>query len=280
MEKDIWKQHYPGQTSEMGINGKIFITDVDKIKKGGEKEKMEKKEKQMSSLQQKLFELQDEKYRDFQCRLMPTVPAEKVIGVRTPVLRRFAKEFSGMPEAEDFLLQLPHVYYEENNLHSFLVAGMKEYDRVIEETERFLPYIDNWATCDSFSPRIFKKRKKDLYEKIRIWIKDEKTYTVRFAVGMLMEHYLEEDFQPEMLELVAGVRSEEYYIEMMCAWYMATALAKQKEAVLPYFRECRMQKEVFLMAVQKAAESFRVEADVKEQLKKFREEYRKMWCEN
>jgi len=239
---------------------------------------MKEKDQQASSLQKKLFEMQDEKYRIFQCRLMPTVPEEKVIGIRTPILRSFAKEFSKKPEAEDFLKQLPHDYYEENNLHSFLVAGIKDYDRVIAETERFLPHIDNWATCDSFSPGIFKKRKEDLYEKIKIWIEDSRTYTVRFAVGLLMEHYLEEDFQPETLQMVADVHSDEYYINMMCAWYMATALAKQGEAALPYFRECHMQREVFLMAVQKAVESYRIDGEVKMQLKKFRGEYRKMWC--
>lgn len=225
------------------------------------------KEEVTQFVQETLFGLQDLKYRDFHARLMPTVDSELVIGVRTPALRKFAKEFSKMPESEIFLTQLPHKYYEENNLHGFLIAGMKDYDRCIREVDRFLPYVDNWATCDLMSPKIFKKHLPELLEQIKVWIASEHTYVVRFGIGMLMSFYLDEAFDERYLEMVSSVRSEEYYVNMMIAWYFATALAKQYECTLPYIEEKRLEKWTHNKTIQKAVESYRITADQKKYLK-------------
>lgn len=225
----------------------------------------------MSSLQEtvqsKLFELQDLKYKEFQCKLMPTVKPETVIGVRTPELRKFAREFSKTPQATEFLQILPHMYYEENNLHGFLIEKIKDYDDAIATMEAFLPYIDNWATCDLISPKVFKKHLPELYEKIKVWLKSGQTYTVRFGIGMLMSFYLNDAFEPEMLDLVAGVRNQEYYINMMIAWYFATALAKQYDAALPVLQEQRLEKWTHNKTIQKAIESYRIADDVKAYLR-------------
>ncbi len=218
-------------------------------------------------VQKKLFGLQDLKYKEFQCKLMPTINSETVIGVRTPDLRKFAREFSKTPEALEFLKILPHKYYEENNLHGFLIETIRDYDTCIAAVEAFLPYIDNWATCDMISPKVFKKHLPELYEKIKIWLKSGRIYTVRFGIGMLMGFYLDENFKPEMLELVACVRSEEYYINMMIAWYFATALAKQYSAALPYIQERRLEKWAHNKAIQKAIESYRIGDDAKAYLR-------------
>lgn len=219
------------------------------------------------SIRSRLFELQDVKYRDFQCRLMPTVDPKTVIGVRTPDMRRLAKEFSKTPEAEDFLKILPHTYYEENNLHGFLIETLEDYDQTIKAIDAFLPYVDNWATCDLMSPKVFKKHLSELYEKIKDWLQSDRTYTVRFGIGMLMSFYLDGHFQPEMLDLVAGVKSQEYYVNMMVAWYFATALAKQYDAALPVIRERRLEKWTHNKAIQKAIESYRIHDEQKAYLK-------------
>lgn len=218
-------------------------------------------------IQNRLFELQDLKYRDFQCKLMPTVDPETVIGVRTPEMRKLAKEFSKTPEAMEFLRILPHKYYEENNLHGFLIETIKDYNQTIAAIDAFLPYVDNWATCDLMSPKIFKKHLPELYEKIRTWLKSGQPYTVRFGIGMLMSFYLDENFRPEMLDLVASVKSEEYYVNMMIAWYFATALAKQYAAALPYIRQRRLDRWTHNKAIQKAIESYRISDDVKATLR-------------
>ncbi len=218
-------------------------------------------------IQRRLFELQDLKYKDFSSKLMPTVNPETVIGVRTPELRKLAKEVSKTPEALEFLKILPHTYYEENNLHGFLIETIKDYDTAIAAVDTFLPYIDNWATCDLMSPKVFKKHLPKLYEKIVVWLESDKTYTVRFGIGMLMSFYLDEHFKPEMLELVAGVRSEEYYINMMIAWYFATALAKQYDAALRYIQNQRLEKWTHNKAIQKAIESCRISDESKAYLR-------------
>ncbi|MEA4932734.1 MAG: DNA alkylation repair protein [Lawsonibacter sp.] len=215
------------------------------------------------AIQRRLFELQDPKYKDFQCKLMPTVNPETVIGVRTPELRKLAKDYSKSPEAIIFLKILPHRYYEENNLHGFPIETIKDYDAAIAAVDAFLPYIDNWATCDLLSLKLFKKHLPELYEKIKVWLKSDKTYTVRFGIGMLMSFYLDEHFKPEMLALVAGVRSDEYYINMMIAWYFATALAKQYDETIPYIREQRLEKWTHNKAIQKAIESYRISDEFK-----------------
>lgn len=214
-----------------------------------------------------LFELQDIKYKAFQCKLMPTVNPDTVIGVRTPELRKLAKKFSNLPEASTFLSILPHAYYEENNLHGFLIETIKDYDTAIAAVEAFLPYIDNWATCDSMSPRVFKNNLPALYQKIVIWLTSDQTYTVRFGIGMLMRFYLDDHFQPEILELVARIRSEEYYVNMMIAWYFATALVKQYDAALPYIQEHRLEKWTHNKAIQKAVESYRISQETKAYLR-------------
>lgn len=210
------------------------------------------------TIQETLFTMQDLQYRDFQAKLIPNIPPESVIGVRTPELRTLAKNLSQNNAAEDFLSALPHRYFEENQLHAFLISEMKSYDAVIGALECFLPYMDNWATCDQLRPKVFRKHTDKLLPEIRKWLGSGETYTVRFAVGMLMCHYLDERFQPEYLDWAADIRSEEYYINMMIAWYFATALAKQYEAALPYLERGRLDTWVHNKTIQKARESFRV----------------------
>ena len=209
-------------------------------------------------VQKQLMAMQDLKYRDFQCKLMPTVASDTVIGVRTPELRKFAKEFSKKPDVDEFLKILPDKYYEENNLHGFLIETIKDYDRVITELDAFLPYVDNWATCDLMRPKIFQKHLEELLGKIKEWINDDHTYTIRFGIEMLMSFYLDEQFCPEFLELVSYVQSEEYYVNMMVAWYFATALAKQYDDTLPYIEQHRLSKWTHNKAIQKAVESYRI----------------------
>jgi 3-methyladenine DNA glycosylase AlkD len=219
------------------------------------------------NIKSRLFELQDLKYKEFQCKLMPTVNPETVIGVRTPELRTLAKELSKVPETMEFLSILPHKYYEENNLHSFIICTIKDYNKAVEEVDKFLPYVDNWATCDQMSPKIFGKHLSELYTKIQEWLRSDQTYTVRFGIGMLMGFYLDESFTPEVLELVSQVRSEEYYVNMMIAWFFATALAKQYDATVPYIQSRRLDKWTHNKTIQKAIESYRVSDEKKAYLK-------------
>ena len=224
----------------------------------------------MNELQTTLFGLQDLKYRDFHSRLMPGIDKDTVIGIRTPVLRKFAKEFAGTTEAETFLQELPHQYYEENNLHMMLLAGIKEYEKCVCEVERSLPYINNWATCDSPAPKCFAKHKEELLPKIRTWMVSDHTYTIRYGIEMLMNLYLEEDFKPEYPKLAAAVQSEEYYVNMMIAWYFATALAKQWNAVIPYLEQRKLSPWVHRKTIQKAVESYRITDEQKIYLKSLR----------
>jgi len=218
-------------------------------------------------IRRRLFELQDLKYKEFACKLMPTVNPETVIGVRTPALRKLARELAKTPEAAEFLQILPHAYYEENNLHGFLIETIRDYEDTTRAIDAFLPYIDNWATCDLISPKILKKHLPELYAKIKVWLVSDRTYTVRFGIGMLMSFYLDDDFRPETLELVAGIRSDEYYVNMMIAWYFATALAKQSEAALPYIQQQRLEKWTHNKAIQKAIESYRISDEAKAYLR-------------
>ena len=218
----------------------------------------------------RLFALQDEGYRAFHSRLMPTVPPETVIGVRVPALRRLAKRLAGTPQAEAFLQELPHIYYEENNLHAFLLESIRDYDAALAATEKFLPYIDNWATCDSFCPKVFAKHKEDLLPVLRRWRASDHPYTVRYGMEMLMRYYLDEDFRPEHLAWAAAVHSGEYYINMMRAWYFATALAKQPEAALPWLTARRLDVWTHNKTIQKAVESSRIPAETKAFLRTLR----------
>ncbi len=218
-------------------------------------------------IREELFRQQDKKYRDFQKKLIPTVAEDTVIGVRTPALRAYAKDLGKRAEVQEFLEDLPHAYFDENQLHAFLLSGMKDYEACIAGVDAFLPYVDNWATCDQMSPKVFKKHRKELLAKIREWLKSDETYTVRFAIGMLMEHFLDEDFDPAYPEMVSKVRSEEYYINMMTAWYFATALAKQYDAVLPYIREKKLDVWTHNKTISKAVESYRITPEQKAYLK-------------
>ena len=224
----------------------------------------------MNSLQKQLFELQDLKYKDFHSKLLPGIDKEKIIGIRTPQLRKFAKEFAKTKEADLFLQDLPHTYYEENNLHMMLVSWMKDYGACLKEVRRFLPYIDNWATCDLPLPKCFEKHKTELLPEIQSWIMDTHTYTIRYGIGVLMRLYLDEAFSPEFPELVVQVRSEEYYVNMMIAWYMSTALAKQWETIIPYIEQKKLPEWVHRKTIQKAVESYRITPEQKAYLKTFR----------
>lgn len=218
-------------------------------------------------IRKELYELQDVAYRDFQSGLIPNIPKEYFIGVRTPELRRLAKNVAKRDNVDEFLNELPHTTFDENQLHAFIISDIKDYDKCMAEVEKFLPYVDNWATCDQMSPKVFKKNREALFTHISEWIVSDKTYTVRFAIGMLMSHFLDEDFDVMYLDMVAGVRSEEYYINMMIAWYYATALAKQYEAALPYIEDRRLDKWTHNKAIQKAVESRRITDEQKEYLK-------------
>lgn len=221
-------------------------------------------------VQKELFAMQDLEYRDFHSKLMPTVDRERVIGVRTPQLRKFAKQFAKSEDAKVFLKQLPHHYYEENNLHGFLIEGSKDYDTCVMLLDEFLPYVDNWATCDMMTPKVLKKDLHRLFDKIKEWTMSEHTYTIRYGIGLLMQFYLDEAFEPKYPEMVAGIRSEEYYVNMMVAWYFATALAKQYEKVLPYLEEERLDMWVHNKTIQKAVESYRITKEQKEYLRTLR----------
>ena len=218
-------------------------------------------------IRETLFQLQDVKYRDFQSKLIPTAEADTVIGVRTPDLRKYAKKLVKREDIEGYLKSLPHRYFDENQLHAFIISEIKDYDHCLEEVERFLPYVDNWATCDQMAPKVFAKRKEDLFERIKVWISSGETYTVRFGIGMLMRHFLDEKFDLAYPEMVAGVRSEEYYVNMMIAWYFATALAKQYDAVLPYLEEKRLDVWTHNKTIQKSVESYRISPEHKKYLK-------------
>ena len=214
-----------------------------------------------------LFKMKDEKYRDFNSKLIPTVDKENMIGVRTPELRKYAKQLVKREDVGEFLHSVPHKYFDENQLHAFILAEIKDFGVCLEEVKNFLPYIDNWATCDQLSPKVFKKYRKELLTHIKEWINSDKTYTVRFGIGMLMEHFLDEDFDLTYPEMVAEIRSEEYYINMMTAWYFATALAKQYEKVLPFIENKKLDTWTHNKAIQKAVESYRITDEQKTYLK-------------
>ncbi|MCR5676217.1 MAG: DNA alkylation repair protein [Lachnospiraceae bacterium] len=229
-----------------------------------------KKEPSADRIQARLFALQDTAYRDFQKKLIPGIDEDAMIGVRTPVLRALAKKLYATEEAERFLKRLPHTYFDENQLHAFLLSIEKDRERCFSLVETFLPFVDNWATCDQMSPKIFKKYKPELLKHVKIWLQSDHVYTVRFAIGMLMQHFLDADFRPEYMEMVASVRSEEYYIHMEIAWYFATALAKQWETAIVYLEEHRLDPWTHRQTIRKALESFRVSEDHKAYLRTLR----------
>ncbi len=219
---------------------------------------------------EKLYMIQDKKYAAFQAKLTPNIPPEKFIGVRIPDCRRLAKELSKENNVSSFLDRLPHTYYDENILHSLLISEIKDFDTCIYELERFLPYVDNWAVCDTMSPKALKKHKDILIEKIKDWSSSTHTYTCRFGLKMLMSHFLDDDFIPSYLEIPAGIISDEYYVNMMRAWFFATALAKQWESAFPYIKEKRLDEWTHNKTIQKAAESYRITKEQKDLLRSLR----------
>ena len=221
-------------------------------------------------IEQQLFEFQDLKYRDFQSGLIPNIERDVFIGVRTPELRKLAKKIANDEDTVAFLKDVPHKYFDENQLHAFIISLGKNFDETIDAVECFLPYVDNWATCDQLSPKVFKKHKKELLPYIKKWIKSKKTYTVRFGIGMLMEHFLDEDFDAKYPRMVSEIKSNEYYINMMIAWYFATALAKQYDAIIPFIEERKLDIWTHNKAIQKSIESRRISDNQKEYLKTFR----------
>lgn len=222
------------------------------------------------NIQKELFALQDISYADFQAKLVPNIPRELFIGVRVPEARKLAKRLAKEPEISDFLTDLPHKYYDENILHALLISEIKDYDACIVEVDNFLPYVDNWAVCDMLSPKIFKKNRPALLNKIKEWSTSEKIYTGRFGIGMLMSYFLDDDFKPEYLGIPASVHSGEYYVRMMIAWFFATALAKQWDATIKYIKDHRLDTWTHNKAIQKARESRRITPKQKEYLKLLR----------
>ena len=216
-----------------------------------------------------LFALKDENYRRFHAKLIPDIPIDNIIGVRTPVLRKYAKEVAKLPEANIFLESLPHSYYEENNLHGALLSLLYPKDIIafMEQLERFLPYVDNWATCDMLSPKIFKKHLPYVYERVQKWLQSDAVYTIRFGIVTLLGFYLDNAFEPEMLQLVANVRSEEYYVNMAVAWYFSMALVKQYDATLPYIHNRVLEPWTHNKSIQKAIESRRIPQETKAYLR-------------
>ena len=225
--------------------------------------------KNQTTIQKRLFSFRDEAYKDFNKKLIPTVDEDTMIGIRMPVLKKFAKEFfkTENAQAADFMKNLPHRYFEENNLHAFFIENIKDIDAALAETEKFLPFIDNWATCDSFAPPIFKKHPEEVYKKILEWIRSKHAYTVRYAIGLLLSNYLDELFKPEMLKIVSSVESHEYYVNMMIAWYFSFALIKQYDAVVPYIEKRTMAPFTHNKSIQKALESRRIPDDTKAYLR-------------
>lgn len=216
-----------------------------------------------------LFALKDENYRRFHAKRIPDIPIDNIIGVRTPVLRKYAKEVAKLPEANIFLESLPHSYYEENNLHGALLSLLYPKDIIafMEQLERFLPYVDNWATCDMLSPKIFKKHLPYVYERVQKWLQSDAVYTIRFGIVTLLGFYLDDAFEPEMLQLVANVRSEEYYVNMAVAWYFSMALVKQYDATLPYIQNRVLEPWTHNKSIQKAIESRRIPQETKAYLR-------------
>ena len=222
------------------------------------------------SVYEELCKYKDDKYKDFQSNLVPNISKDKILGVRTPDMRKIAKDMFNTDEGKKFLKKLPHKYYEENLVHFFMIAMIKDFDECVKETERFLPYIDCWPVCDQSSPKAFKKKHDELLVLIKKWIDSDHVYTSRFGMRMLMNEFLGEDFKPEYLKWVASKKGEDYYLKMMIAWYFATALAKQYDATIPFFEKHVLDDWCHKKAIQKAVESFRVTDEHKEYLKSLR----------
>ncbi len=222
------------------------------------------------NIKKELFSMQDVGYKNFHSKLMPNINPDTVIGVRIPLIRKLAKNIKNNLETETFLKTLPHAYYEENNLHAFLICEIEDFDECIKKLNKFLPYIDNWATCDSLRPKSFKNNTENLLKEIENWLSSKHTYTVRFGIEMLMTYYLDKNFDEKFLKRVSKIKSSEYYINMMMAWYFATALAKQWDITFPYIKENKLPAWVHNKTIQKAVESYRITKEQKQILKGLR----------
>lgn len=223
----------------------------------------------MNKIQKLLFDNADEKYRDFHSSLIPDVDKAKIIGVRVPVIKKLAKELKKInPQTVDeFLSELPHEYYDENMLHANLLCDVKDFDKAIEYTEMFLPYIDNWAVCDTFNPKVFAKHKDELWQKIEEWLSSSRVYTERFGIVMAMRYFLDEDFAEDKFQRIVSVKSDEYYVNMAIAWYMSVALVKQYDVAIKVLQSGKLKDRVHNKSIQKAIESFRISDDKKVYLK-------------
>lgn len=226
----------------------------------------------MDTIRKELFTMEDLGYNDFIKKLITTVEEERIIGIRTPLLRKYAKNLmkNDTEKAQGFLKELPHYYYEENNLHGFLIENIKDFDSALALTKEFLPHIDNWATCDSFSPKIFKKHPERMFKEAKNWIKSTHTYTIRYGIGVFHSNFLDKDFQPEILRFISRIESREYYVNMMIAWFFSSAVIKQKKAAYPYLEEQTLDKWTHNKTIQKCIDSFRITEEEKRHLRKLR----------
>lgn len=227
----------------------------------------------IDKIKSELLILQDKSYKEFHSKLMPSINPDSIIGIRVPVLRNYAKILfreNSLQKLDSFLKNLPHEFYEENNIHAFLVEKIVNFEECISYIDEFLPFVDNWATCDMMNPKVFKKYPNKLLEKIYHWVNSNCVYTVRFGIGMLMRFFLDENFETKYLDLVLSVKSDEYYINMMRAWFFATALAKQYEQTFLYIKNYSLDKWTHNKTIQKANESFRITKEQKEELKKYK----------
>ena len=220
----------------------------------------------MATIQKQLFDLKDSKYKEFTAKLTPTISSENFIGVSVPKLRQLSKQLS-QNDIDEFLTSLPHEYYDENLLHSILLCSVKPFEKSLNYVENFLPFVDNWAVCDTLIPKIFGKEKTKLLEKINEWILSKNTFTIRFGIKMLMTHFLDSDFKKEYLHLAANIKSDEYYVNMMIAWFFATALAKQWDETFEFIKQNKLSTWVHNKAIQKACESYRITSEQKVLLK-------------
>ena len=227
----------------------------------------------MDKITRTLFEIKDEKYKSFQSKLIPTVEKSTVIGVRVPHLRKIAKELLKSGEHHDFISKLPHRYYEENLLHSLILCEIADFEECLHHTEAFLPFVDNWAVCDSLRPKCFKNHKSELLEHIKGYLHSSHSYTVRFGIEMQMVHFLDENFNPDFLKTVSEIKSDDYYVNMMIAWYFATALSKQYETTIQYIEKKTLDLWVHNKTIQKAVESYRIDSKTKEYLKTLKEKH-------
>ena len=219
------------------------------------------------NIEKDLFKMQDRKYKSMQERIISNIDPSSIIGVRTPELRKYAKELIKSGSHLSFLEKLPHKYFDENQLHAFIISEIKSYDECVEYVNKFLPYVDNWATCDQMSPKIFKKNYSKLFDQIKTWINSKKPYTIRFGIGMLMQYYLGDDFKIEYLEMISKIRSKEYYVNMMIAWFFATALTKQYSYAIKFIEEDKLDIWTHNKAIQKAIESRCISQDKKDYLR-------------